>query len=350
MRLPRLAREIPIESDNCWGPSWLAAAKSLHDRRLLSGSDLEGNKSPGKVVEAALSRWFGQRTAGVTALEFFISFAKVADLFQEGAIEEPDEEDMNDLAVWIEIDRDRPNFRRLCRGFEEMEAIAGGLGIAATTILSTSGSLIGFTFDHDFVSHCAGLYTYGWEDAWPDGKHDPSEFGEDNEDGSNEFFAYTRAAFERDCPRPELAWHPKIAEMEKFVMDVARRYAGQILPPLLDDLVALVKARRHRGAVWPALGGTDYNSMYPVFSLAWEDPSKEINGDRDNIYRVWDDYSNMLYNGAEGWTYGIGSEVLACRTPELLKGNLKRWDTRLRLLRATDRLLTSMTDPVDYGG
>lgn len=350
MKLPRLDPKVPIKPDGQWGHAWLAATKSLYACRLLNESDIESNRSPGKVVESALSRWFAKRTVGVTSMAFDMVFSTACDLHDEGLLEEPNDDDIVDLGVWIEMPSDRPNFRRLQRGFEDLDAIAQGLGIAATTILSGAGSLIGFTFDHDFVSHCAGMYTYGWEDAWPGGGHDPDEFGPENEDGSSEYFAYTRTAFERECPKKELLWHRRVDEMGKVVLDVARRYKGKPLPPLLDDVVALVKARRSHDAIWPSLGGTDYNSMFPVFSLAWADPDTEINGIQDNIYRVWDDYSNMLYNGDEGWSYGIGSEVLACRTPEILKGTLKRWDARLRLLRATDRLLQSMTDPVSYGG
>ncbi|CAB3754699.1 hypothetical protein [Paraburkholderia humisilvae] len=347
MRLPILDRIVPVEHNSQRGLAWLEAAKSLHACGLVISSDVEGWSSPGKLVEAALSRWFAKRTDGVAAIELDISFATATDLVDDGAIEEPGEDDLTDLAVWVEVSRDRPNFRSLRRGFLEMEGIAEGLGIAATTILSAAGHAIGFTFDHDYVSHFAGMYIYGWEDCWPDGGYDPSDYEPENEDGSSEYFAYTRPAFQRNCPRRELLWHPSIRDMEKFVLGVAKRNA--VMPPLLEDLVRLVKARRHRNAMWPTLGGTDYNSMCPVFSLAWEAPGEETDGIRENIYRVWDDFANMLYNGAEGWTYGLGAEMLSCRSPALLRETLKRWDGRLRLLRATDRLLQSMTDPVTYG-
>lgn len=348
MRLPVLDQAIPVEQNSQRSLCWLEAAKSLHACGMVVRSDIEGWNSPGKVVEAALSRWFAKRTDGVTVLDLDIAFATVSDMVGEGSMEEPGEDELNDLGVWVEVVRDAPNFRSLRRGFLELEGIAQGLGIAATTILSLAGHLIGFTFDHDYVSQSAGLYIYGWEDCWPDGTYDPSEFGPENEDGSSEYFAYTRPAFDRDCPRRELLRHPPIRDMEKFVLDVAKNKAD--VPPVLEDVVRLVKARRHRDAVWPTLSGTDYNSMIPAFSLSWEAPGEANDGKEDNIYRVWDDYANMLYNGAEGWTYGLGSEVLACRTPELLRGTLKRWDSRLRLARATDRLLHSMTDPVIYGG
>lgn len=348
MRLPVLDRDIPVEQNSQRSLCWLEAAKSLHACGLVVPSDIEGWNSPGKVVESALSRWFAKRTDGVEALELDICFASATNMVDEGSMEEPEEDELNDLGVWVEVSRDQPNFRSLRRGFLELEGIAEGLGIAATTILSLAGHMIGFTFDHDYVTHSAGLHIYGWEDCWPDGTYDPSEFGPENEDGSSEYFAYTRPAFDRDCPRRELLRHPPIRDMEKFILAVAKHNAE--MAPVLEDVVRLVKARRHRDAMWPTLSGTDYNSMIPAFSLAWDAPGEAKDGKEDNIYRVWDDYANMLRNGGEGWAYGLGSEVLACRTPELLRGTLKRWDSRLRLLRATDRLLHSMTDPVIYGG
>lgn len=328
-----LDRAIPIEQNSQRSLPWLEAAKSLHACGLLHPSDIEGCNSPGKIVDLALSRWFAKRTVGVTAIELDICFATASDMVNEGSMEEGGEDEPNDLGVWIEASSDRPNFRSLRRGFLELEGVAEGLGIAATTILSMAGHMIGFTFDHDYVTHSAGLYIYGWEDCWPDGTYDPSEFGPENEDGSSEYFAYTRSAFDRDCPRQELLRHPEVRDMEKFILAVAKRNTD--MTPVLADLVRLVKARRHRDAMWPTLSGTDYNAMIPAFSLAWDAPGESKDGKEDNIYRVWDDYANMLYNGAEGWTYGLGSEVLACRTPELLRGTLNRWDCRLRLLKAT---------------
>ncbi|MBA9859859.1 hypothetical protein [Ralstonia insidiosa] len=347
LRLPRLDSGVPVEMSGHRGPQWLDAVKSLNACKLIQPSDLRSWYSPGQVFEKAMSRWFAARTAGVEVIQLDLVFSTVSDLFDCGAIAEPTEEESEGLSIFVEVPRGSPNFRSLRRGFEAMNEIADGLGLAATTILSAAGHRIGWTFDHKFILSNTGQITYGWDDCYSDDDSDEEEDEPENEDGSNAFFSYTPRAFRRDCLKADLLEWPDTREMERFVLDVAKRH--EVVPPLLADLVDLVKARRPKIAVWPNMGGSDFSSMYPVFSLAWDQAEAQCNGKQDGIYRVWDDYANLLQGGGEGWTYGLGSEVLACSTPEQLRGTLKNWDTRLKLLRATDRLLQTMTDPVDYG-
>jgi PRTRC genetic system protein F len=346
LRLPRLDSGIPVEFGGHKEPQWLEAVKSLNACKLIQPSDLRSWYSPGKVFEKAMSRWFAARTAGVEVIQLDLVFTTVSDLFDSGAIAEPMEDESEDLAIFVETGRCNPNFRSLRRGFEEMNAIADGLGLAAITILSAAGNRIGWTFDYRHVLSDTGPCTYGWDECYSDDDSDEEEDEQENEDGSNAFFSYTPRAFRKDCPRANLLNLPDIKEMQRFVLDVAKR---QQVSPLLSNLVALVQACRPKNAILPSMAGSDMTSMFPVFSLAWDQAEAQYNGKQDGIYRVWDDYTNMLRGGAECWTYGLGSEVLACSTPEQLRGTLKRWDTNLKLLRATDRLLQSMTDPVVYG-
>lgn len=347
LRLPRLHSDVPVEFGGHRGPQWLDAVQSLNACKMIRSSDLRSWYSPGQVFEKAMSRWFAERTAGVEVIDLDLVFTTVSDLYDSGAIAEPMEEESDGLAVFVEIGRCGPNFRSLRRGFEAMNAIADGLGLAATTILSAAGHQIGWTFDHKHILSNTGSCTYGWEECYSDDELEEEGGEPENEDGSDAFFSYTPRAFRRDCPMPDLLKMPCTKEMDRFVQEVAARH--EVLPPLLADLVALIKARRPKKAAWPNMWGTDFTSMYPVFSLAWDHPEAQYDGKRDNIFRVWDDYANLLTSGGEGWSYGLGSEVLSCESPAQLRGTLRTWDAKLKLLRATDRLLQSMTDPVEYG-
>lgn len=337
LSLPRFEAAVPSGVSQNWDSAWLQGVKSLHALGMVKPEDFGPWQSPGQVFETVVRRWFDERTAGCDEMDLQVLFVPAAEMAGEGMIEEPsDEKDIADLGIWIEVPGQEANFRVLQRGYEHLDALHPGLGAACTTILSSAGSRIGFVFDVDYLCEFAGCYLYGWDGGRYPGCFEPDE----QADNDSEF---TMADFAKDHPKPELLNPPKWTDSVALVEEVAGVAPSASL--ILADVVELVRILKSSKTGWPDLGGTDYYSMYPAFSLAWNKQEPGDGTGLDTIYRAWDDFENMLHGGSEGFTYGLGGEIFAASTPRRLRATLKRWDSNLQLLRATNRLLKSMTDP-----